>query len=674
MKTQVDQTRDSRQAADQKVQSGPGPAGTATLEDNRLSTIYQRRLQGKMNVRSSEKVSDIQQKENDTGLPGKLKSGMEALSGYSMDDVKVHYNSSKPAQLQAHAYAQGTEIHLAPGQEKHLPHEAWHVVQQKQGRVKSTRQLKGNMRVNDDTDLEKEADLMGEKALEGNLREPHGKKKSKRKSNEAAPVQLKTGFEVELNVPIFKYQTSGQITFDENKIDAPDFTSSDKAKILSFLYGGPGNDEKEASQYQSDVEGWSFGYDYGGGIAKAQDRLAAMLFKKGIVSIPGQVYNGPANMEYRTAPFNELYHDPKDFNNSDFDNITSEIQAHAMASTQILKSKTMQHLPLPAKPEVYTGIPITSLRKIEGEDEEIKNELDELERLSQETPKIYVQTNFGVYPSEIPMLFEKGSDRILKGERKGLRDGFKYVLRRSREIVEEKRSKIDFFSNKFNLDGLEIQALEGWLMLIVQYQFGRKIEYSALDITRVHQKNHLAYLSKLWPKDSFNTLPRTIRDNFSKEEKKRLVNLLIELSDKVYEDRNFYTEFGTEETKEYARHNLLGKMVAQIPGLKKLISISPGWFLKEDSFLGPNHVTWTKKLLSLVKTRTSTPISVRQIEARQIEAYREQTKSQSLIVLEDRYVMTKYRKDTPESIKEILMSEMEKSAEIRKNTLENGSV
>lgn len=59
-----------------------------------------------------------------------------------MKDVKVNYNSDKPAQLQAHAYAQGNEIHIAPGQEKHLPHEAWHVAQQKQGRVKPTLQMK----------------------------------------------------------------------------------------------------------------------------------------------------------------------------------------------------------------------------------------------------------------------------------------------------------------------------------------------------------------------------------------------------------------------------------------------------------------------------------------------------------------------------------------------------
>lgn len=107
----------------------------------------------------------VQRQANITGLPDNLKSGIENLSGYSMNDVKVHYNSDKPAQLNAHAYAQGTNIHLAPRQEKHLPHEAWHVVQQKQGRVKPTKQLKGKVAVNDDAGLEREADVMGGKAL-----------------------------------------------------------------------------------------------------------------------------------------------------------------------------------------------------------------------------------------------------------------------------------------------------------------------------------------------------------------------------------------------------------------------------------------------------------------------------------------------------------------------------
>ena len=101
-----------------------------------------------------------QQKPNNTGLPDNLKAGVESLSGFSMDDVKVHYNSSQPATVQALAYTQGTDIHVAPGQERHLPHEAWHVAQQLAGRVEPTTEV-GGMSVNDNIDLEHEADVMG---------------------------------------------------------------------------------------------------------------------------------------------------------------------------------------------------------------------------------------------------------------------------------------------------------------------------------------------------------------------------------------------------------------------------------------------------------------------------------------------------------------------------------
>ena len=126
------------------------PSGK-TLEDNRSSII--------------------QPKKNTTGLPDNLKSGIENLSGHSLDDVKVHYNSSKPAQLNAHAYAKGSNIHIASGQEKHLPHEAWHIVQQKQGRVRPTKTVAG-AKINDSSSLEREADVMGEKALQRKEKNP----------------------------------------------------------------------------------------------------------------------------------------------------------------------------------------------------------------------------------------------------------------------------------------------------------------------------------------------------------------------------------------------------------------------------------------------------------------------------------------------------------------------
>jgi len=106
-----------------------------------------------------------QRKPNLTGLPDSLKSGVENLSGYSMDNVRVHYNSSKPATVQALAYTQGTDIHVAPGQEQHLPHEAWHVAQQMAGRVQPTTNVNG-MPVNDNAGLEHEADVMGTRAVQ----------------------------------------------------------------------------------------------------------------------------------------------------------------------------------------------------------------------------------------------------------------------------------------------------------------------------------------------------------------------------------------------------------------------------------------------------------------------------------------------------------------------------
>jgi hypothetical protein len=116
----------------------------------------------------------IQMKKNTTGLPDNLKSGIESLSGYSMDDVKVHYNNALPAQLEPHA-SEGSNIHIDPDQEKDLSHEAWHIVQQKEGRIKPTLPAKVDVDINDDHKLENEANTMGAKALQ--MKSERNKKK-----------------------------------------------------------------------------------------------------------------------------------------------------------------------------------------------------------------------------------------------------------------------------------------------------------------------------------------------------------------------------------------------------------------------------------------------------------------------------------------------------------------
>lgn len=99
------------------------------------------------------------------GLPAPLQAGVEALSGLAMDDVQVHRASSLPARFGALATTQGNQIHLAPGQDQHLAHEAWHVVQQKQGRVTPTPAIRpGGVPFNADPALEAEADAMGQRA------------------------------------------------------------------------------------------------------------------------------------------------------------------------------------------------------------------------------------------------------------------------------------------------------------------------------------------------------------------------------------------------------------------------------------------------------------------------------------------------------------------------------
>lgn len=165
------------------------------------ATIPPKAIQAKGDTKGYSHESSVEQCSNKTGLPDNLKVGVENLSGYSLDDVRVHYNSPTPAQLKALAYTQGTDIHVAPGQEQYLPHEAWHVVQQKQGRVKPTMQMK-EVQINDDEGLEKEADVMGLKALKAKF---HNQQVTKKTANPVSVVQAIR------SVATFQGQTPGSL-------------------------------------------------------------------------------------------------------------------------------------------------------------------------------------------------------------------------------------------------------------------------------------------------------------------------------------------------------------------------------------------------------------------------------------------------------------------------------
>lgn len=166
---------------------------------------------------------------NRTGLPDGLKAGVEGLSGIALDDVRVHYGSSKPAALQAKAFAQGSEIHIAPGEERHLPHEAWHVVQQKQGRVKATVQAKG-IPINDEGALEREADLMGARASSAAPAQRSALLKTGRLAAGQAPVQ---GFHLRQIDESGEGITDLHFRYDDNALVAGEHLH------ITVVYAGP---------------------------------------------------------------------------------------------------------------------------------------------------------------------------------------------------------------------------------------------------------------------------------------------------------------------------------------------------------------------------------------------------------------------------------------------------
>ena len=86
-------------------------------------------------------------------LPPSLQERMEEKLKMQFGDVRVHYNSDRPAEFGARAFTKGNQIYIAQGQEDTLEHELGHVVQQKQGRVHATGNIRGKL-INEDESLE----------------------------------------------------------------------------------------------------------------------------------------------------------------------------------------------------------------------------------------------------------------------------------------------------------------------------------------------------------------------------------------------------------------------------------------------------------------------------------------------------------------------------------------
>lgn len=143
-------------------------------------------------------------------LPEPARRTLEAAFGAELSSLRVHVGGAAPA-LGALAFAQGEQLHFAPGQYdpnsarglELLGHEVAHVIQQRQGRV--GRPQGQGAPINGDAALEAEADAAGAAVAAG---QPVPSALASSKATEAplegAPQQRKVGFEIEVNVLLSK--------------------------------------------------------------------------------------------------------------------------------------------------------------------------------------------------------------------------------------------------------------------------------------------------------------------------------------------------------------------------------------------------------------------------------------------------------------------------------------
>lgn len=98
----------------------------------------------------------------------------DAFGGHDLSNVNIHKDSAKAPEVGAVAFAQGNDVHFAPGKfdmnsnsgKQLIGHELAHVVQQREGRVQPTGSVNG-LPLNDSKSLESEADAMGKKFAGG---------------------------------------------------------------------------------------------------------------------------------------------------------------------------------------------------------------------------------------------------------------------------------------------------------------------------------------------------------------------------------------------------------------------------------------------------------------------------------------------------------------------------
>ncbi len=426
---------------------------------------------------------------NRTGMPDPLKHGIESLSGFSMDSVRVHYNSAQPVQLNALAYGQGHDIHLASGQEHHLAHEACHVVQQQQGRVSPTLHV-GGRPVSDDAGLEQDADAMGACAAQFKGTAPDAPRATQG-SGTGGVIQAMTGYEVELQEPIYTTPAGARLP---RVLKRP---AQVTPAINAFLGGGL----QYGRKYGTDpCDYFELTADHGS-FSKLHSDLIEALKEDGYIH-PDWTYVAMSDMEYITPPIEER--DPAAITRTK--QIADAVQDHVTATEVEAKKDGALPVPDPAI-DLLTGVPKSDLDTwILATDAKSRAALAAVKAY---VGFVYHQQTSGTLPSEVPALFAEAKKDITSGT---LPDTHKevvaHLLDESVRVAAEALAECELC---LLFDVANTAPLKGWLTLVAQYLLSNKLEATTFLPDGSTPKNLVPYLSKMSITDSVQALPADSR-------------------------------------------------------------------------------------------------------------------------------------------------------------------
>ncbi len=168
----------------------------------------------------------VQRKMNEN-LPAGLQHNMENAFGHDFSRVSIQRESTKATEINARAFTQGEEIHFAPGEfntgsesgKNLIGHEFTHVVQQRNGVVNATSVMGKGLSLNDDTGLEREADLLGQKAVNGETIPKYRSAGLGIRNALRGPVQAKSNV-IQRDIKGSQDLTKGKMELDFTKHDA----------------------------------------------------------------------------------------------------------------------------------------------------------------------------------------------------------------------------------------------------------------------------------------------------------------------------------------------------------------------------------------------------------------------------------------------------------------------